>query len=226
MSGNGQDGSTDGGKARILANHFFPQPRTANLADIQHAQPPTQFYMDTRITREDILYALKRVPSNKAPGPDQIPNLLLKECREILAPFLAIFFSSCLRQAYHPLPFKHSTTVVIRKPQKPDYTKPAAYRPIALLNTLAKVLEGIVARRMSQEAEARGLLPETQMGARPGRSTTTALHLITEQVRAIWKANPKTVASMLCLDISGAFDNVLPRIHPFILSAQSIYVFN
>jgi hypothetical protein len=46
------------------------------------------------------------------------------------------------------------------------------------------------------------------MGVRPGRSTTFALELVTEQVNTVWRTNPKIVASMLCLDISGAFDNV------------------
>jgi hypothetical protein len=61
---------------------------------------------------------------------------------------------------------------------------------------------------MSEEAERRGLLPKTQMGGRPKRSTITALQLITEQVKTVWETNPRMVAYMLCLDISGAFDNV------------------
>ena len=46
------------------------------------------------------------------------------------------------------------------------------------------------------------------MGARPGRSTLSAIEFVTEQVYTIWKNNLKMVASMLCLDILGAFDNV------------------
>ncbi|KXL45103.1 MAG: hypothetical protein FE78DRAFT_409170 [Acidomyces sp. 'richmondensis'] len=44
---------------------------------------------------------------------------------------------------------------------KLDYIKARVYRPIALLNTLAKVLEAIVARRILEEAEQRKLLPES-----------------------------------------------------------------
>jgi hypothetical protein len=83
-----------------------------------------------------------------------------------------------------------------------------AYRPIALLNTLEKVLEKIVAYRISALAEEHGLLPTTQMGARPGRSTVTALEMLTEQIKTVWANDPSLVASMLSLDISGAFDNV------------------
>ena len=88
-----------------------------------------------------------------------------------------------------------------------------SYRPIALLNTLGKALEKLVATRLSEAAEEHCLLPDTQMGARPQRSTLSAMELITSQVKAIWYKNRDKVASLLSLDISGAFDYVLyPRL--------------
>lgn len=56
--------------------------------------------------------------------------------------------------------------VVLRKPGKPDYSVPGAYRPISLLNTLGKLLEAVVARRLSYLTEKHGLLPDTQFGGR------------------------------------------------------------
>ena len=56
-----------------------------------------------------------------------------------------------------------------------SYLDPAAYRPIALLNTLGKVLEVIVARRISNLAERYNLLLDKQYGARSGRLTEDAL---------------------------------------------------
>jgi exonuclease III len=206
QDGNPQDDNNK--KADALAAHFFPTPKPADLQDIQEATYPDPFQVDTQVRTQEVIQLLKHLPTRKAAGPDQIPNLLLKECREELSPLLCKFFTACIQTGHHPRPFKHSITVVLKKPQKPDYTKPGAYRPIALLNTLAKALEALVAKRISKEAEARGLLPDSQMGARPGRSTTLALELITEQVHTVWRTNPKMVASMLCLDISGAFDNV------------------
>jgi hypothetical protein len=50
---------------------------------------------------------------------------------------------------YFPKPFKHTTTIVLRKPGKPDYNKAKAYRPITLENTLGKVMESIMADIMS-----------------------------------------------------------------------------
>ena len=54
-----------------------------------------------------------------------------------------------------------------------------AYRPIALLNTTGKLLERIVARRLSKIAEEMGMLPASQIGVRPEHLIQTALELLT-----------------------------------------------
>lgn len=74
---------------------------------------------------------------------------------------------------------------MLRKPGKPSYSKPGAWRLIALLNTISKLIESLMARRLSQAAEEHGLFPNTQMGARPSRLTETALKLLIAQVRTI-----------------------------------------
>jgi hypothetical protein len=94
-------------------------------------------------------------------------------------------------------------------PNKDDYTLVEAYRPIALLNFMGKILELVMARKLSELAENNDLLPETQMGARKGRLTETVLQLFIEQVHTIWNLPGKQrVVTMLCMDISGVFDNV------------------
>ena len=73
---------------------------------------------------------------------------------------------------------------------------------------MGKLLEIIIARRLSELVETNHLLPDTQMGARKGRSTVTALQLITEQIHTIWNLPGKPrVATILSMDIAGAFDN-------------------
>ena len=71
-------------------------------------------------------------------------------------------------------------------------------------------MEAIAAARLSELAEKENLLPEIQMGFRKGRSTESALFLLTSQVEKIWKEG--MVASLLSLDISGAYDRVLPEV--------------
>ncbi|KAI0996994.1 hypothetical protein K3495_g11189 [Podosphaera aphanis] len=73
---------------------------------------------------------------------------------------------------------------------------------------MGKVLEKLDANQISKAMEQHNLLLEEQMGARPKRSTITAVELLTEQIYASWGQDKSKVTSILSLDISGAFDNV------------------
>jgi hypothetical protein len=79
-----------------------------------------------------------------------------------------------------PPAVQESQTVVLAKPGKSPATYRTAkgYRPIALLPTLGKVLEAILAKRVAEAAEWNGLLPDEQMGNRAGRSTELAVRLV------------------------------------------------
>src|SRR5882672_9862490 len=83
-------------------------------------------------------------------------------------------------------PWKTFVTVVLRKPGKPRYDMPKAYRPIALLNTMWKALMVILAEHISFLAEKHQLLPPHHFGGRPGRTTTDAMHLLTLRAKAAW----------------------------------------
>lgn len=159
------------------------------------------------LTEEQVLRTIKRLPPDKAPGPDKIINRILKQCAQTLSGPITKLFRRCLALSYHPRQFKTSITVVLRKPQRDNYTKAGSFRPIALLNTLGKLLERIVADRISQATETYCLLPDTQMGARRNRSAATALDLLTEQIHTVWAQDPGLVATVLSLDISGAYDH-------------------
>jgi Reverse transcriptase (RNA-dependent DNA polymerase) len=197
------------GKLRAFKESFFPEPRKADLSDIRNSTYPEPVTTEQEIHEQEVYKALHWVNANKAPGPDQIPNSVLKAIKDWLVPRLVTIFNASLRLGYHPRSWKRAITLALRKPRKGNYSFLKAYRPIALLNTMGKLLETVIARRLSQLAETYDLLPRKQMGARPGRSAETALQLITEQVHEIWNLpGPLLVATILSLDISGAFDHV------------------
>ena len=98
------------------------------------------------------------------PNPSSLTKALLKRYREALVPILSKILIACLDIGYYLKLFKELITIILRKPQNLDYSKLGLYRPITLLNTLAKTLEAIVTKRMSREVEARGLLPKMQIG--------------------------------------------------------------
>src|SRR5437763_2000057 len=133
---------------------------------------------------------------------------MLKRAAARLGTPLHTLFNASLRLHYWPQVYKESVVVVIRKIGKPDYSNPKAYRPIALLNTLSKVMETIIAKRIAATAEKFKLLPLTHCGGRKSTSTEHAIHLLLEKIHAAWKTDDEMVASLLLLDVSGAYDNV------------------
>jgi len=115
-------------------------------------------------------------------------------------------FKAATDLGHHPKAWRRAAIVVLRKPGKPDYTTPNAYRPISLLNTLGKLLESVMARRLTYYAERYNLLPDTQFGGLPGRTTEQALLILTEAIVKAWRKSK--VVSLMAFDLKGAFNGV------------------
>ncbi len=199
-------------KAEALGERFYPLTN-AKLDDIDTEKLFIDDYSSEQAihttattTIEEIQNIIAGSRPDKCPGSDGIPNRFLKAMGSALAEMLTKLINACFRLSYFPKQFRHARTIVLRKPGKPNYSDPGAWRPIALLNTLGKILEAVLARKITDLAENHRLLPSSQMGNRKQRSTETALELLLEQVHTIWGL--KKVASVLSLDIAGAFDTV------------------
>jgi hypothetical protein len=95
------------------------------------------------------------------------------------------------------------------KPGKGNYSVPQDWHPIALLNRLRKVLEGIIAQQILSLSEEHGLLLAQHMGARPSSSIDAALDILVQQIHAPWQYKDR-VATQLLLNMTGAFYRVLP----------------
>ncbi|EPS26195.1 hypothetical protein PDE_01131 [Penicillium oxalicum 114-2] len=197
-----------GEKAETLRQTFFPPPLQADLSDIDRYAYPLPIECPD-ITIPEIEKAVRRSSPNKAPGPDGIINSILHQTLDILLPSLHTLFNAYLQHGYCPTHFKDTITVVLRKPGKDDYTQPKAYRPITLLNTLGKAIETIIANRLSYLADVHHLLPSRHTGGRKLTSTEHAMHLLLQRIHQAWSEGK--VATLLLLDVSGAYDNVSPE---------------
>lgn len=189
---------------------FFPEPLDANLEDIDNTVYADQINLPP-IAEQEVEDAIRNATPLKAPGPDGIVNRALQIALPWIRQHLTRVFNQSLSLEYCPQHFRNSTTIVLRKPGKDNYTVPKSYRPIALLNTIGKVMDAIIATRLSYLAETYQLLPATHMGGRKLRSTEHALHYIMDRIYAAWNEGQGKVASLLLLDVSGAFDNISHR---------------
>ena len=169
-------------KAEILATKFFPRSGQADLSDINYHEEIPRFHIDADVTEGELISVLGKLLNRKGPGPDRIPNEALKELKKKIAPGMAKAISWIFRNGEIPTRLKESTTIVLRKDKKKDYSLPSSYRPIALENTIAKVIEKIIANRIISEAESRGLIPWNQIGTRKSRLTLLALELLSGSI--------------------------------------------
>ena len=186
---------------------FFPRPPPADLTDIaQLKDHPHPVPYEPCITIEQIRTAAQRAAPKKAPGPDGISNRVIRQALPYIERHLQVLMQASLDIGYFPKAFRTSTTVVLRKPAKPDYTKSKAYRPIALENTLGKILESVISTVISYLTETYELLPKGHYGARPGRSTEDAMMVLSERIHKAWKEGK--VFTAVFLDVTGAFNNV------------------
>ena len=96
--------------------------------------------------------------------------------------------------------------VILRKLNKADYSNPEVYRPILLLNTLGKLLETVVTKRLSYYAETYELLLDTQFGGQPGRNTEQALLVLANAINRAWLKSK--VVTLIAFDLKGAFNGV------------------
>ena len=89
-----------------------------------------------------------------------------------------LLFQTSLEEGELPTQWRNAKVIPLKKPNKDDYTVEKSWRPISLLSTLGKVLESVVAERISHEVETFGLLPANHFRARKKRSAEQALLLL------------------------------------------------
>jgi ribonuclease HI len=190
-------------KAKAFMDSFFPIMAPAQEETL--AQPLAELPWQS-ISEIEVYRSLKSAKGSTAPGEDGLPMSIWKHLWRHLGNLITRIFAASIVLGYHPVRWRTAKIAVLRKPGKPDYSLPGAYRPISLLNTLGKLLEAVIARRLSYFAEHYGLLPDTQFGGRPGRTTEQALLVLANAIDRAWLG--QRVVTLVAFDLKGAFNGV------------------
>jgi hypothetical protein len=178
-------------KAGLLLDSFFPKPPKPVDRVITSIKPELATRLGRRrheyagkevplriklpqLTPEEVEAAIMQSKSDKAPGMDEITFRVWKELRVVLGNVDLKLYQASLDLKYVPQRWRTAKIVVLRKPNKPDYSKPKAYRPISLLETISKGLDAVVTRRLCYLAETYRLLPENHFGANARVCANTA----------------------------------------------------
>lgn len=191
-------------QAEELLTKFFP--RLPDNIDDEGTRPERAPVEIPAITMEEVERQLLAAKSWKAPGEDGLPVIVWKMTWPTVKHRVLDLFQSSLEEGTFPRQWRHAKIVPLKKPNKEDYTIAKAWRPISLLATLGKILESVVAERISYAVETHGLLPTSHFGARKQRSAEQALLLLQEQIYTAWRG--RRVLSLIIFDVKGAYNGV------------------
>jgi len=93
---------------------------------------------------------VKHLHHRKAPGPDQITTLMIRELPHEGLKAILYLLSAITRLGYWPRPLKRAKAIMILKPGK-DPTDVASYRPISLLPVMSKILEKLLQSGLTKD---------------------------------------------------------------------------
>ena len=157
-----------------------------------------------KISPKGITKLLKDLKPHKAPGPDAIPNLVLKTCADSIAKSLSFIYQSSLD--YGTLPDDWLTANISAAFKKGDRHLAENYRPISLTSVPCKVLEHIICQHMMKHFEKNNLLTNLNHGFRSGYSCESQLLTTAQDLLTSFDKNKQVDVAVL--DFSKAFDTV------------------
>jgi len=190
------------GRLPAILSALFPSGPTA-----EHFTPQAEAPF-TNITVNEIVTIAHTLPTGKAPGPDGIPDAIIRAVALARPKEMAMVFNQCLEKGLFPRAWKSARLVLIRKPGKP-LTLPSSYRPLGLINTVAKLFERVIKRRLEAHLDAG---PEGvschQYGLRKGRSTLDALETVSGMVQRAGSGAlaGRDLCALVAIDVANAFN--------------------
>lgn len=182
----------------VQAKVFLKQNITSSL-----------YFHDT--TEEEILTVINSLKPSKSVGVDGISVVYLKSVKQHILSPLVYLINLCFKTGTFPEHLKKTKIILIHK--KGDKKQIDNYRPIAILNVLAKIFEKVIADRLMKFFNRFQVFADCQNGFIGGRSTERAIFQFLEKVYL--NLNEKQKTAGLFLDLSKAFDAVS---HPILIN--------
>ena len=132
-------------------NHHFVSvgPKLASKIEQNASNDPLK-HIDNepntmRLTPVDDNYvpkAIRQLKNGKAPGPDKIPTMLIKDAADLICKPLKMVFNSSLRKGIFPDVWKLArVTPIFKSGSKSEANN---YRPISVMSVFSRILERIV----------------------------------------------------------------------------------
>jgi hypothetical protein len=153
----------------------FPNPMESDLLELLMAG---NTYMDR----------VRHMKRSKSPGPDKIPNELLKALPELWHETIHDMFIIMWITGHTPVSWTESSTILLHK--KGDRFLPQNYRPIGLADALYKLWTSAVTHVMLHHALRNNMLHACQEGGITQRNTQRQLQTLTSRSTTLSVQSP------------------------------------
>ena len=157
------------------------------------------------ITVKDTQKLISSLKNSNCTGYDDISFKILKKINHRVAPHICHLINSILFTKIFPDIFKLSRILPISKNGLPIDTI-SSFRPINNLCSLEKVIETYFMQFINKHLSDNNILNEFHQGGPKNHSTITAMTLIYNKL--LYNKENSIISTILCTDISGAFDTV------------------
>jgi hypothetical protein len=196
-------------KANMLTKQFFSETTEADLNDMTSFNYRDVVVKTTlMISKDEIRQIINKCKFDNVSSSNEISNRILKILIKKLLSSLTNLFRACVEHDYHLLCFREANIIILKKSNKSNYTDFKSYRLIALLNTIDKAFESIIARKINTFTEIHEMLFATQMKERRKRICETTLKLFIEQIHTIWNMSKNKMITLLSMNVANAYDHV------------------
>lgn len=189
-----------------LANKILTNNHTTEQLISKHnsTKQPIHSFNIYKLNKKEISELILSLKPQCAPGPDKISNQILINLREYIATPLLHIFNQSFSQGIVPDELKIAIITPIHK--SGDKTSISNYRPISLLNSISKVLEKAMKKRLTSYLDKHNLLSGCQFGFRAKMSTEQAISELTNYIVKNTDKGSKVIG--VFLDLAKAFDTI------------------
>lgn len=190
---------------KTLAGKIAPQQTLSsykNTIPSLNSRLKSFVLLDTDVN--EVVQVITGLKDTSSVGWDNIPTSIIKRFKHFLAPPLTHIFQICLTEGIFPKCLKKAIVIPVHKAG--DKSCVNNYRPISILPALSKILEKIINNRLVKYLESNNILSDKQFGFRPQKSTSQAVHLLTDQIVANLDNGMHAIG--IFLDLAKAFDSV------------------
>ena len=199
---------TDDFEKENLFNNYFQGQTILDDSNAVLPELPEPSYLTSlssiAFDPQEVEEILKTLKTDKASGPDGLCNRILKELSHELSSPLCSLFNKSLSLGKFPSPYKDANVTPVHK--KGDLSLVSNYRPMSLLNSVAKLFEKLVFKYLYNHLQDNNMLSSLQSGFIPGDSTVNQLAYLYNMFTEALDAG-KEVRTVFC-DISKAFGRV------------------